>query len=133
MGELLVYIDRSEILPGKLEELKGAASELVRFVSEHEPQLISYGIYLDQEASAMTVVAIHPNSASMEFHLAVGAPEFRKVGRHIDLRLIEVFGDPSETVVEQLEQKARTLGKHGHVVRHELVAGFTRFPTDRPG
>ena len=39
----------------------------------------------------MAVVAVHPNAASLELHLRVGGPEFRKVGEFIVLRAIEVF------------------------------------------
>lgn len=36
MSELIVYIDRSRILPGKLEELKPATEELVGFIEARE-------------------------------------------------------------------------------------------------
>lgn len=78
MSGPIVYIDRSEIREGRLEELREAIDELVEFVDTREPQLISYGFYLDEEAGRMTVVAIHPDSASLELHMEVGGPQFRK-------------------------------------------------------
>jgi hypothetical protein len=44
MSDPIVYIDRSEIRTGKLDDAKMAIPHLVAFVKAHEPQLISYGI-----------------------------------------------------------------------------------------
>src|SRR3972149_4700724 len=112
MAEAIVYIDHSEIRPGKLEEVKRGITELVEFVHAHEPQLIFYAFYIDEEAPSMTVVAVHPDSASMELHMQIGGPEFRKLADFIDLRLIEVYGEPSGTVLNQLHEKAQMLGEN---------------------
>jgi len=127
MAEPIVYIDRSEIRPGRLEEVKRAVSSLVEFVDKNEPQLIFYGFYIDEESSAMTVVAVHPDSSSLEFHMKIGGPEFRKLADSIDLRSIDVYGQPTPTVLDQLQQKARMLGEGSRVVAHELHSGFSRF------
>ena len=42
----------------------------------HEPQLISYGVFINEEAARMTVVAVHPDSASLEFHMEIGGSGF---------------------------------------------------------
>jgi hypothetical protein len=69
MSDLIVVVDSSEIREGKLEELKTAIAELVKFVEGNESEPIAYNIYLDETGIRMTVVQIHPNSASMERHL----------------------------------------------------------------
>lgn len=126
MSGPIVYIDRSEIREGRLEELREAIDELVEFVDTREPQLISYGFYLDEEAGRMTVVAIHPDSASLELHMEVGGPQFRKFKDLIRLRKIEVYGQPSDTVLSALRQKALMLGDEDSVVVQRLHAGFAR-------
>jgi hypothetical protein len=127
MAEPIVYIDHSEIRPGRLDEAQRTIPGVVRFVREHEPRLICYGFYVDEQASAMTVVAVHPDSASLELHLEIGAAQFRKLAEFIDLRLVEVYGEPSATALILLRQKAEMLGESGRVVVHELQAGFARF------
>jgi hypothetical protein len=125
MAKPIIYIDRSEISSGNIPQVREAVSALVDFVERREPQLISYGFYIDDTASTMTVVAVHPDSASLELHLRIGGPEFRKVGEFITLRLIEVFGELTEVAVEQLYEKARMLGGAAVVVRSAAV-GFAR-------
>jgi hypothetical protein len=127
MAGPIVYIDRSDVTPGSLADLQAAVSDLVTFVDAREPRLISYGFYIDDVASTMTVVAVHPDSASLEYHLSIGGPEFRKVGAFIRLRAIEVFGQPSDTALAQIHEKARMLGDATVLVR-SADAGFARMP-----
>jgi len=123
MAEPIVYVDVSEIRDGKLGDLMVAMKELVAFVEANEPQLISYGFFLDEQRRLMTVVAIHPDSASLEFHMEIGGPEFRKFADLIRLQRIEVYGTISDAALERLHQKTKMLGS-GTVSANELYAGF---------
>lgn len=125
MPQPIVYVDTSTIREGKLEQLEVAMKDLAAFVETNVPQLISYGFFLDEHRRQMTVVAIHPDSASLQFHMDVGSAEFRKFADLIDLSRIEVYGRVSDAVLERLHQKARMLG-NGSVTVHEFYAGFTR-------
>jgi hypothetical protein len=126
-SEAIVYIDRSEIRDGSVEELKAGVRRLVEFIDAREPQLISYGFYIDEEAATMTVVAVHPDSASLELHLDVGGGEFRKLAHLLTLTAIECYGRPSERALEQLREKAAMLGEGGTVISIGRFAGFTHF------
>jgi hypothetical protein len=129
-AELIVYIDHSDIHEGRLEELKEGIRRLVDVIDvidEREPQLIAYGFHLDEEASRMTVTAVHPDSASLELHMEIGKEEFRKLGDMITLRQIQVYGSISERAREMLEQKATMLGGSGVTVI-ERFGGFARTP-----
>jgi hypothetical protein len=128
MSEPIVYIDTSEIRAGKLPQVKAAMKELAALVEANEPRLISYEFYLGQNGTRMTVVAVHPDSASMEFHMEIGGPGFRKFADLIDLLRIDVYGAPTDRVLKQLQQKAMMLG-NGTVAVHERHAGFARFGT----
>lgn len=121
----IVYIDTSTIRDGKLDEVKAAVRHLAGFVEENMPRLTSYGVFIDDARRRMTVVALHPDSASLEYHLEVGGAEFRKFAGLIDLSRIDVFGPISERAVERLHAKARTLGS-GVVDVHQQYAGFAR-------
>ena len=125
MPRPIVYIDTSNIREGKLEELEAAMQHLAAFVEAKVPQLISYGFFLNQDSTQMTVVAVHPDSASLEFHMDVGSDEFRKFADLIDLSRIEVYGAVSDAVVDRLHRKAQMLGS-ATVTVHELHAGFAR-------
>ena len=109
-----------------------AVAQLVEFVRQREPQLLFYGFEIDETTATMRVVAVHPDSESLETHLGIGGPECRKVGAFIDLQQIEVFGTASAAVVEQLRQKSAMLGKNAPVDVHELTSAFERLSTFLP-
>ena len=126
MSEPIVYVDTSEIQAGKLEELKTAMKELVKFIEANEPRLIAYNVYFEEDGTRMTVVHLHPDSASLEFHVKVAGPAFPKFMQFIKLLTIDVYGKVSDNLLEQMRQKAQLLG-NGTVIVHELHAGFGRF------
>ncbi len=132
MPGAIVYIDRSTIgsdVPG----LRQAVADLTAFVREREPQLLFYAFEIDETTSTFRVIAVHPDSASLELHLGIGGPEFRKVGAFIDLQQIDVYGDVSDAVEGQLRQKAAILGTDAQVAVHALASGFERVSGARVG
>jgi quinol monooxygenase YgiN len=127
MSNAIVYIDTAEVRAGALEELKSAIKELVEFVDANVPRLIAYHVYLSNDGTRMTVVHIHPDSASLEYHMEVAGPAFRQFVELVTLSSIHVYGEPSEKVLKQLHEKARLLGRGAVPVEvDELHAGFTR-------
>jgi hypothetical protein len=129
MSDPIVIIDSSEIREGKLEELKTAINDLVDFVEANEPRPIAYNVYLDEAGVRMTVVQVHPDSGSMELHMKVAAPAFRRFAELINLSTMDVYGEPSHDLLEQMRQKVQLLG-NAHVAVHRRHAGFARFGND---
>jgi hypothetical protein len=122
----LVYIDTSDVRKGALEELKGAIRDLVEFVDANEPQILAYNVYLSDDGSEMTVLHAHADATSLEYHMDVAGPEFRRFADLITLSSIRVYGEPSDKTVRQLHDKARMLGCDDVVVQG-LEAGLARF------
>jgi hypothetical protein len=127
MAQPILYVDTSEVLPGRLEELKAAMDELARFVQANEPQLLAYNVYFNDDGTRMTVLHINPDSASLEFHMNVAGARFPPIGEFIKMLSIDVYGRPDAGLVERLRQKAELLG-HGTVRVHGFHAGFARLP-----
>ena len=127
----ILVVDSSEIREGKLEEVKAVVEELVAFVEANEAEPLAYDIYFDEAGAQMTVVQIHPDSTSLERHLTVAGPVFRRFADLLTLARVDVYGSPSEAALEQLRSKAQLLG-NAPVVAHELHAGFSRFAVDSP-
>jgi quinol monooxygenase YgiN len=76
MSEAFIYVGTSTIKPGKLEVARKNLAELVDFVETNEPRMIAFHAFLDEEGSKLTIVQVHPDSASMEFHMQVNAKHF---------------------------------------------------------
>lgn len=116
----LVYVDRSNIRPGRVTALEDAARNLVAYVSTLDLRAQSYGIYFAADRSTMTVVHIHPDSDSLEQLLAGIAPLLAPFRDLIELRSIDVYGAPSAGVLARLRAKVDLLG--GTITVHDLIA-----------
>ena len=127
MSQPIVYLDTSEVRPGRLEELKAAMNDLARFVQASEPRLLAYNAYFTDDGTRMSVLHINPDSASLERHMKVAGPKFPPIGEFIKLLSIDVYGRPDDGLVEGLRQKAKMLGS-GTVRVHDFHAGFARLP-----
>jgi len=125
MPDAIVYIDRSDIRPGRLEQVRATMDKLVAFVDANEPRLVAYSFFLSEDGTRMSVVAVHRDSASMEFHMEVAGPGFRKFKGLITLSTIEVYGRVSERALQLLREKAKLLGR-ASVIVHEPYVGFAR-------
>lgn len=126
MADPIVFVDTADIHEGKLEELRAAVGELAGFVEANEADPISYQVYFSDDGRRMTVVQIHPDSASMERHMEIAGPVFARFADLLTLRSVDIYGSPSNKVLDQLRRKAELLGT-ATVVVHGLQAGFARF------
>jgi hypothetical protein len=125
MSGAIVYVDISEVREGALDELKAGLEELAEFIEAKEPRLIAYNIYFSDDGTKMTVVNVHPDSASLEYHMEVAGPLFRRFVELVTLTSIHIYGQPSEKALQQAQDKARLLGG-GTVEVEAMHAGFTR-------
>ena len=125
MPQPLIYVDTSEVREGALEELKKAIGELADFVQANEPQLLSYSVYFSDDGSRMTVVHVHPDSASLDYHMDVAGSRFGRFSDLLTLSSIHLYGEPSPKAVRQLREKVDLLGS-GSLIVQSLHAGFSR-------
>lgn len=125
MSEPILSIDTSEIREGKLEELTTKIKGLVELVDANEPRAIAYHVYLDDAHRRMTIAQLHPDSASLEYHMEVAASAFAGFVDLVTLLTIDLYGAPSDTLLEQMRRKADLLGG-ARLAVHGSLAGFVR-------
>lgn len=125
MGNHIVYIDRSVVRDGKVDELKSAMTDLVDFVEANEPEILAYDVYFNTDEDRMTVVHMHADQATLEYHMEVAGPKFPPIGELIELESIDVYGHPGEDLIQQLRAKAAELGS-GRVSVHDHHRGVDR-------
>jgi quinol monooxygenase YgiN len=121
----IVYVDRSEIAEGRLDELTERIRELAALVDAQEPRIVSYAAYLEEDRKAISVVHVHADAESLATHFRVAGAAFRQFVDLVRLQSIDVYGDVTEDIVQQLREKARLLGG-ARVTVHPHEAGFLR-------
>jgi len=123
--EPIIVVDSSEIREGTLDDVRQAMHDLASFVEANVPRVLAYHMYLDEARTRMTVVQVHADSSSAAFHMKTSASMFRAFAELIRLSTMDVYGKPSDELLELLRQKVRLLGGAKMTV-HVLEAGFTR-------
>jgi hypothetical protein len=122
MSGPLISVVTYTIKPGKQEGARKRIVELVDFVETNEPRLIAFHVYLDQDGNTLSIVQVHPDSASMEFHMQVNAKHFATAYDWLDTSFSQqLFGAISDALAAEL---AKWDEGFTHLQVHE--AGFTR-------
>ena len=111
---------------GKLEAERRRVTDLCDFIAENEPRLIAFNEYANEDGPEVGVVQVHPDAESMEFHMKVVADRAaRAYAETLEATTsIQVYGTPSDAVLEMLGRQAGT-GVPLTVKRYH-VGGFTR-------
>ncbi len=100
----LIYVGTYSIKPGMLEEARKRVAELVDFVETNEPRLIAFHCFLDEEGSKLTVIQLHPDSASMEFHQQVNAKHFATAFDYLEMHSDRYYGPISDALAAELSK-----------------------------
>ncbi|MEX0864077.1 MAG: hypothetical protein WD269_04285 [Acidimicrobiia bacterium] len=69
MTEPLIAITRAKVKEGKLADFTGYYKEIVKMVEANEPQVIAFHGFLNEDGTEMTSIQVHPDTASMDFHM----------------------------------------------------------------
>jgi len=103
-----IFIATNRLKDGRFDAEQQRVPELVSFVEAHEPRLIAFHEYVNEEHSQVSVVQIHPDAASMEFHMEAVADHARQAyAQTLEVTTgIQVFGTPAANILRMLRQQA---------------------------
>ena len=126
MSEPFIFIGTHTIREGKLEDFKQQWQELVEVVEAKEQRLIAFNAYVNQDGTEVSVVQVHPDADSMGFHMQVARDHISQAYQSVleETKRIEVYGSPSDAVLETIRQLAGSQVPLNVRARH--LGGFTR-------
>jgi len=122
----LVFIATNRLKPGQLEHERERVPDLVEFIEDSEPRLIAFNEYLSDAGDEVTVVQVHPDTASLEAHMEIVRERAQEAyAETLDATIrIQVFGRPTDAILEALREQAGTGVELS--VNGEHLGGFTR-------
>jgi len=126
-----IFIATNRLKPGALEGERKRVPGLVEFIEANEPRLIAFNEYVGETGDEVTVVQVHPDAASMEAHMEIVRERaLQAYAETLDATVrIQVFGEPTEAILETLRQQA---GNGVEItVNGEHLVGFTRSAAQR--
>jgi len=126
MSGPFIFIATNRLKPGKLDDEKASVPGLVEFLEANEPRLIAFNEYVNEEGTEVAVIQLHRDADSMAFHMKVVAERAATAyAETVDATTnIQVFGTPSNAVVEMLRRQAGAGVPLS--VKPNHLGGFTR-------
>jgi len=126
MVEPFIFIAVNRLRPGKLEDERRRVPGLAAFIEENEPRILAFNEYADEEGSEVGVVQVHPDAASMEFHMDVVSERAQRAyAETLDATTsIQVYGTPSDRILEMLRRQAGA--GVPMTIRPHRLGGFNR-------
>jgi quinol monooxygenase YgiN len=131
MSQPFISIATLRIKKGKLDDFTRSYREVVETVKEHEPRIIAFHGFVNEDGTEMTIIQVHPDTASMDFHMQVLTDRLaehvaRALGPElIEPKQVEYYGTPSESALEMDRQVAGLAVN----IKPLYVGGFTRITT----
>lgn len=126
MSGPIVFISRNRVKARKLEEFERFFRATVEPLRADKPGTVAFLAYLSDDGSEVSIVHVFPDADAMDSHMQ-GAAERAKAGYElIESAGIEVYGTPSEGVVQMIE---RIAGSGLPVnLRSRQLGGYLRLP-----
>jgi len=103
-----VFIATNRLKHDRFDAERQRVPGLSRFIEANEPRLIAFNEYVNEARNEVTVVQIHPDAASLEFHMGMVADRAREAyAQTLEATTrIQVFGAPTESILRMLGQQA---------------------------
>lgn len=128
MGEPLIVITKSTIKEGREREIAKWHQRIDRIVERNEPQIIAFHAFLNEDATEMTSIQVHPDAASMELHMQVLGENwdesFGDYAQLLDIQSVEYYGSPAASAVSMDRERGLAVTVHPR-----YLGGFTRSPS----
>ena len=126
MAAPLIFIATNRLKAGQLERERERVHGLVEFIEANEPRLIAFNEYLSDAGDEVTVVQVHPDTASLEAHMEIVREHAQEAyAETLDATVrIQVFGRPTDAILEALREQAGNGVELS--VNGEHLGGFTR-------
>jgi quinol monooxygenase YgiN len=125
MPEPIVFISHFRVRAGKLDALKGLASEITEGLRAGKPQTLVYLAFHDEERGMITFIHVFGDADAMDIHFKGADERSRAAFEFMEPAGWEIFGRPNADSIETMHQAAISAGVP-LTVASEYVAGFLR-------
>jgi hypothetical protein len=120
----VIVLSTVKVTEDKLPALTEYYQRVAEMVESNEPRIIAFNGFLNRAGTEMTSIQVHPDAASMEFHMQVLRDNwdeyFNENAQMLEYTSITYYGTPPATALEM------DAGLDNVSVKPRHMAGFTR-------
>src|SRR5262249_34464460 len=108
MSEPFIFIGTHRLKEGRLEAAREMNDWLSDLVESNEPRIIAFNAYANEDGTAAAIVQIHPDAASMLFHMQLLSKHltgaYAVEGPLAATTIMQPDGDPGDCMLEMIQQ-----------------------------
>jgi len=121
----IVFISHSRVKAGSLEGLRDFLATGAPLLQTDKPRTLAFLPYLNEDGTELSIVHLFADSESFAIHLDGVAERSAAADAFIETTGFEIYGRPSDGVLEAMRQAAAQSGVSLRL-EHESLAGFLR-------
>lgn len=110
MSNQIVFISRHKIKEGKLEGFKQYYRRGVEVMKDEKPGTVAFLAYVDEDGDEVRIVHVFPDQEAMDLHMEGVAERSEGAFEFLEPQGFEIYGQPSEGVMEMMSQSAEMRG-----------------------
>jgi hypothetical protein len=129
MAAPFMLVSTFRVKDGSPEELRDFCRGVTDLVQSKEPRVIAFHIFLSEDRTELSTLHLHPDVASMAFHMQVQQDHweetFRRSATMLEGLRVDFYGAmPPESALASFRQAGSDIG-----IKPIHLAGFTRAGT----
>ena len=127
MSEPIVFISHLKIKEGELEAFKESSREVFEMMEASKPGTLVHVGFVNEEGTQISFIHVFPSADAMDDHMGGVEDRAKKAFEFLDTVAYEIYGAPSEQVMQMMGQFAAsgiTLG-----VEPDYFGGYMRLVT----
>jgi quinol monooxygenase YgiN len=110
MAAPIVFVSHFHVRAGHLDTLRRLTREVVTALDRDKPKTLAYLAYLDAAELDMTIVHVFGDADAMDLHFEGAAERSQAAYQLMQPRGWEIYGTPSERVLDTIRSAAETAG-----------------------
>lgn len=100
MTDAITLFVESDVVPGKLDELKDVIGRLIDHIGKTEPDTLIYSWHLNEAGTEVRVVEHYANSDAVRFHAKNYASFAKELASLRKIKKFNVCGNPDPSLLE---------------------------------
>ena len=121
----IVFISHNTVKDGKLEGFRNAFGQVAQVLDAEKPGTVVYLAFAADDGSEVSVVHVFPDADAMGQHLQGVEERTGTAVEFIQTKGYEIYGSPSEPILEEMRRFADEEGVPLHV-QSDHVGGYLR-------
>jgi quinol monooxygenase YgiN len=125
MAEAVAFVSHFRVKPGRIEDFRPVARAAMERLEAEKPQTLVFLGFVDDDRGTVSWMHVFADQAALDLHVEGSDERARTIADLVEPVGWEIYGRPSEQVLETFRQLATSTGA-GLTIEPDFLGGFIR-------